>query len=305
MNAGLDPEPVSALLARAPGPLARRLDSVRVIASGLGVAVWWVGGGVRDLLRGAPTVDIDLVVEGLASAERLAGALADGLGGRLRRHERFLTSTLELADGAAFDVAAARSETYDAPGALPRVNPAGLDQDLLRRDFSINAIALRISPPPPELRDPSNGRLDLAAGILRVLHEVSFRDDPTRILRGLRFERRFGFHFDAATEAQAREVLAAGVLAAVSGERLRSDLARLFERPEELWPAFTRGAGLGLWRGIDSGLEGALPDTGRVADVTAAAATLAWTTPVPGAPSAWRLALLLLVESLPRSRRRS
>ena len=304
MPALAEPRNLSALLEQLPAPLGGRLGAIRAAARELRIETWWVGGGVRDLLRGEPTADFDLVVEGARRAERLAAGLAEALGGRLRRHDRFLTATVELDDGAAVDVAAARSERYEAPGALPRVEPAGLDRDLQRRDFTINALALRIEPPPPELRDPVGGRADLAAGRLRVLHGASFRDDPTRILRGLRFERRFGFRFESATEAQAREALGGAALAGVSGDRLRCELALLLDATGNLVQAFARGAELGLWKALDPDLEGAHPGAELIAKWVETVAALDWAGRDPGAPSAWRLALLLLAVPLARPARR-
>jgi tRNA nucleotidyltransferase (CCA-adding enzyme) len=299
-----EPRSLPTLLGRLPEPLGSRLGAIRAAARALRIETWWVGGGVRDLLRGEPSADIDLVAEGAGRAERLAAGIVAALGGRLRRHDRFLTATVELDDGAAVDVAAARSERYEAPGALPLVEPAGLDVDLRRRDFTINALALRIEPLPHELRDPVGGRADLAAGRLRVLHGGSFRDDPTRILRGMRFERRFALHFEAATEDQAREALRGGALSGLSGDRLRSELALLCDEPGSVGWVFARGAELGLWSALDPDLDGASPGAERIAEWIETAAALDWPPREPGAPSAWRLVLLLLAERLARTARR-
>lgn len=210
-----------------------RLGAAAALATARGERLAWVGGGVRDLLLGRGGLDLDLVLEG--DLDAYARALGARLGGRLALHPRFRTATLVLPDGARLDVARARRERYAAPALLPEVEPATLEEDLARRDFSINAIALALSPPGDLGRplDPFDGRGDLAAARLRVLHERSFVDDPTRLLRGLRFALRFGFRFEAATEARARAAVAAGLPAALSGARLGNELRLLFEdRPE-------------------------------------------------------------------------
>ena len=221
-----------------------RLDRARAAARGEGLALWWAGGGVRDLLLGRPVVDLDLVVE--RGAEGVSRRLAASESAEVVLHPRFLSATIELADGARIDVATARREVYAAPGALPEVAPATLVEDLGRRDFSINAVALRLEPEPEEWVDPFGGAADLAAGRLRILHAGSFDDDPTRILRGIRFETRLGFAFDGATEAAARRALAAGRLAALSSDRLRVELEAALESWTALVPAATRMAGIGL-----------------------------------------------------------
>lgn len=237
----------------APGPTRDLLERVAALAGRRGTQVAWVGGGVRDLLLGRETVDVDLAIEGEAAA--LAAALAAELGGRWSEHPRFLTATVELPDGRAIDLSRCRRETYSTPGALPRVEPATLEEDLTRRDFSMNAIAVRLGPAEPAVLDPTGGAADLAAGRLRALHPGSFVDDPTRVLRGLRFELRFGFRFEARTEAWARAALAAGALDTISGERLRRELDLACERWSSLAALFERAAELGLLAAIDAGLD--------------------------------------------------
>jgi len=178
--------------------------------------VYLVGGAVRDLLLGRGRADIDVVVEGDA------GALAARLGAGAVEHERFATAKVEL-DGHEVDVAAARAETYPYPGALPEVVPAaGIEADLGRRDFTINAMAIPLVEE-PELIDPHGGRGDLELGLLRVLHPNSFVDDPTRALRAARYAARFGFALEPATA----ELLRATDLATVSADRRQAELLRL------------------------------------------------------------------------------
>ncbi len=184
-----------------------------------------VGGAVRDLLRGAEAVDLDVAVE--SDARSVARALAERLDGETREHERFGTATVR-SDGLSLDLATTRRETYSEPGALPEVEAAGLTEDLARRDFSINAMALGLTGDDlGHLYDPLGGLADLDSGRVRVLHERSFADDPTRLLRALRYEARLGFRMDADTEALARDAAAEAQLRTVSGARVRDELMDL------------------------------------------------------------------------------
>ncbi len=187
-----------------------------------------VGGAVRDLLAGGPSVDLDVAVEGDAVA--MAEELARRLQGTVRAHERFGTATVSAGD-LTVDLASTRSETYERPGALPDVAPAGIAEDLGRRDFTINAMAVALTgPAAEELIDPHGGAADLDAGTVRVLHDASFADDPTRLLRAVRYETRLGFALDPETERLARE--GAGGLADVSGARVRDELLDLLAEEE-------------------------------------------------------------------------
>jgi tRNA nucleotidyltransferase (CCA-adding enzyme) len=184
-----------------------------------------VGGAVRDLLRGDSTVDLDLAVEG--DAVREAGALAERLGGSALPHERFGTATVR-AQPLILDLATTRRESYPQPGALPVVEPAPLLEDLRRRDFTVNAMALGLSGDDlGRLHDPADGRVDLDAGLIRILHPKSFLDDPTRLLRAVRYESRLNFALEDDTEQRAREAVAAEALATVSGVRIRAELMDL------------------------------------------------------------------------------
>lgn len=190
-----------------------------------------VGGAVRDLLLGAPAdVDVDVSVEGDAHA--VATELARRLGGELRVHDRFGTATV-TSDGLSIDLARTRRERYPAPGALPEVESAGLDEDLGRRDFTVNAIAVGLNGEAlGSVRDPHGGRADLGARLIRVLHGSSFVDDPTRLLRALRYAARLGFALEAETERLAREAIDQGALATVSGPRVRDELLDLLAEHE-------------------------------------------------------------------------
>jgi tRNA nucleotidyltransferase (CCA-adding enzyme) len=209
-------------------------------------ATFLVGGAVRDLLLGATTVDLDVAVEG--DAAETARELAARLDGEVTEHERFGTATVRSGT-LAVDLATTRRERYPAPGALPEVEPAPLAEDLGRRDFAINAMAATLSPGQPgRLVDPHGGVDDLRSRIVRVLHPASFLDDPTRLLRAVRYEARLGFEMDAGTEARAREA-AAGALASVSGPRVRDELLDLLAEP---------GSAAGVARLRDLGLDRAM-----------------------------------------------
>ncbi len=190
------------------------LAAVREAAGG--DAVYVVGGAVRDLLLGRDRADLDLVVVGDAAA------LAAALGADPVEHERFATAKVRL-DGHEIDVASARTETYEHPGALPDVEPAdSIESDLGRRDFTINALALPLDGE-AALVDPHGGRADLEAGLLRALHERSFVDDPTRAVRAARYASRFGFGLEPETASLIRSADLDGV----TPERRRAELLRL------------------------------------------------------------------------------
>ena len=210
-----------------------------------------VGGAVRDLLRGGSAVDLDLAVEG--DARSVARTLAERLGGTAREHERFGTATVRSPD-LVFDLATTRTETYDAPGALPRVAAAPLAEDLRRRDFTVNAMAVALTGDRlGHLHDPHGGLADLEAGLVRILHPTSFVDDPTRLLRAVRYETRLGSRMDEDTERAARAAVAADALATVSGARIRDELMDLlaeYEAPA----AVERLRELGLDRALHESL---------------------------------------------------
>lgn len=219
---GMDDGQGSPLLARLDEwpPTARLLDAARAHPG-----VHLVGGAVRDLLREARPVDLDVVVEGDALA--FAQLLADPE----RVHERFGTLTLDL-DGQRLDVSRARRETYASPGALPDVAPATIDEDLERRDFTINTLALGLSAPEAgRLRAVAGAREDLRAGTLRVLHDGSFADDPTRLLRLARYAGRLGFEAEPATRALADGAIEGDFLDTVSGARIGVELALTVRDP--------------------------------------------------------------------------
>jgi tRNA nucleotidyltransferase (CCA-adding enzyme) len=189
-----------------------------------------VGGAVRDLLRGAQPVDVDIALEGDAASA--ARALADRLGGALRDYERFGTADVVLPDQV-YHLATTRDEQYGTPGELPRVTPTSLAEDLRRRDFTVNAMAVGLTGDDlGHLYDPLGGLADLETGLIRVLHERSFLDDPTRLLRAVRYAARLGFELDPETERLAREAVAADALSSVSGARVRDELMDLLRESD-------------------------------------------------------------------------
>ena len=225
-----------------------------------------VGGAVRDLLLGAEAVDLDLAVEGDARA--VAREAAARLGGRAIEHERFGTASIR-GDSLVVDLATTRRERYPGPGALPEVEPAPLDDDLWRRDFTVNAMAASLSGDDlGRLHDPCGGAPDLEAAVVRVLHDRSFLDDPTRLLRAVRYEVRLGFRMDPGTEALARAAAQGGALGTVSGARIRDELLDLLTDPDSA-AGVTRLHELGLDRALHPELEG---DSGLVAGAALGAA---------------------------------
>jgi tRNA nucleotidyltransferase (CCA-adding enzyme) len=220
-------------------------------AEQLSYTLYIVGGFVRDLLLGRPNQDTDLVVEGDAIA--LARSLARDLGGRVRSHERFGTAKWILSDGDELDFVTARTEFYTQATALPQVEPSSIKQDLHRRDFTINTLAIRLDHDHyGELLDFYGGEQDLRNGVVRVLHSLSFVEDPTRILRAVRLEQRLGFQIDPRT----RELIpnALGFLRRVSGERIRHELFLLLQEPEPE-AGLARMEELGILHQIHPGLH--------------------------------------------------
>src|SRR3954452_5192396 len=189
-----------------------------------------VGGTVRDLLLGEPGFDVDLAVEG--DGQAFARALAAELGGRATTHDAFGTAVVEYGDGEHADVVTARRERYESPAALPLVEPSTIEDGLSRRDFTINAMAVALTGESEgTLVDPFEGRRDLEAKTIRVLHDGSFVDDPTRIFRALRYASRYAFALDEHTEALAREAIEAGLVARLSPARVRDELVVLLDEP--------------------------------------------------------------------------
>jgi tRNA nucleotidyltransferase (CCA-adding enzyme) len=202
-----------------------------------------VGGPLRDLLLNRPVVDFDIVVhDGITVARAFASD--EGLTVS-KTHASFGTATVLAPDGTRFDFVTARRERYPSPAVLPMVEPGSLEDDLRRRDFSINALAMCLHPDDfGDVRDAVNGLDDLRNGVVRALHPLSFIDDPTRIFRAYRFAERFGFTLEPQTETWIRASVRDGHLARLSGARVRHELVTLLREPRRV-DAFRRLRDLG------------------------------------------------------------
>jgi len=219
--------------------LPRELQALLRLAAQLSsrknVSSYLVGGFVRDLLLGLPNLDLDIVVEGdgIKFAEGLNVFLKAGL----IRHRQFGTATLVLKSGSKVDITTARKEFYPEPASLPVVSPGTLREDLFRRDFTINALAIRInSSKKAELIDFFQGKIDLKKKKVRIMHDLSFIDDPTRILRAIRFEQRYGFAIEPATLMRLKKAVKAKMLSKVGQQRLRNELILILKEDRPLKP---------------------------------------------------------------------
>ena len=270
----------------------RALDRLMpVLEAATGDGVYVVGGIVRDALLGRPSLDVDLVVEG--DALPVARRLAEALEGELTTHGRFGTAVVDRGDGTHVDVVTARRESYPGPAALPEVEPGTIEDDLRRRDFTINALAASLAPGSFGLLvDPCGGLGDLARETIRVLHDRSFVDDPTRILRAIRYESRFGFRMDAGTEALARAAVGDGLLARLSPVRLGDELVTLLAE-DDVVDSFARLDDLGVDRAVHPSFAGGAEAAGLAVRLAALQDELAVDAP------AWRLRLAVLARGVP------
>ncbi len=240
-------------LSRVPEPDLQLLRSLGDLADERGTTAYVVGGVVRDLLLDLPNYDMDVVVE--EDATDFAEAAAARLGGSVKAHTRFGTVILVLSGGRKVDLATARSEVYERPGALPTVTPGTMESDLKRRDFTVNSMAVVLNPDGfGTLLDPFGGRRDLEESILRALTDVSFEDDPTRVLRGVRFCARFGLSIEPVTEALLRQAVDERRTDTVSGERLENEL-KLILIGDDPWPPVFRLIDWGILPAMVEGWE--------------------------------------------------
>ena len=253
-------EPAAPVTINLAGPLGELgldelLRHVQAVAAGVR-GCYLVGGAVRDLLLGEPGFDVDLAVEGdgIAFATELAGRLK----GRVRAHQKFGTAVVVAGDDSGrlrVDVASTRAESYAYPGALPKVEHAGIRSDLARRDFTINAMAVSLKPETyGDLFDYFGGREDLDAGRIVVLHNLSFIEDPTRILRAIRYESRYGLRMDEHTLNLARACCAMDLVGDLSSARLRDELVSLLGE-EKVDFSLRRVEELGIWPSIHGRLR--------------------------------------------------
>lgn len=210
-------------IAKLPQEIKDLIVLISNVAAKSDMRVYLVGGFVRDMLLGVKNLDLDITVEG--DGIKFAEFLSAQLNAKLVSHKRFGTATLTLKHGLKIDIATARLETYPYPGSLPVVTAGSVKDDLLRRDFTINAMAVSINKDSfGQLIDIYAGRRDLNAEIVRILHDVSFVDDPTRMLRAVRFATRYGFKIEPASMALIRQALKNKMLAKVDPQRLRDEL---------------------------------------------------------------------------------
>jgi len=240
---------VYALEALADHPFFGRLFKVCSALSEDFAGVYLVGGFVRDLLLGQPNVDVDIAVEG--DGIEFAMRLAAELGGRVRPHRKFKTAVVllpasVLGEAASWlreagepfhvDVASTRTEFYEYPAALPRVEHASLRQDLFRRDFTINAMAISLRGRDfGKVIDFFGGYRDLREGVIRVLHNLSFLEDPTRIFRAVRYENRYGFRMEEQTRNFAKSCVEMHLVGDLSSVRLRDELIALLSEKDVAW----------------------------------------------------------------------
>jgi len=211
-----------------PRQLLELVKDISGQAAKQGQRVYLVGGIVRDLLLGYPNFDLDLVVEG--DAVKLAQQVAETSQAKLLAHRRFGTAKLRY-ENFTLDLATARKETYAKPGALPAVTPGTLKDDLIRRDFSINAMAIPLAANNyGEMVDPYQGKNDLEHCLIRILHPESFSDDATRILRAVRYEQRLCFELESQTAQLLKRDIP--MLDTISGDRIRHELELIFKEKQ-------------------------------------------------------------------------
>jgi tRNA nucleotidyltransferase (CCA-adding enzyme) len=253
---------------RLPREVYDLLQAAGDLGERLGYSAYVVGGFVRDLLLGIDNLDVDFVVEGDGIA--FARALAKERAGRVKVHERFGTAVVWLPNGFKLDVATARTEYYEYPTALPTVEQSSIKKDLYRRDFTINTLAVRLNPRAfGQLIDFYGGQRDLKERLIRVLHSLSFVEDPTRVFRAIRFELRFDFHLSKETLALIKGAAKMELFHRLSGQRVLDELRFLFSErtPRQ---AVRRLADLDLLRFIHSALTWSNRLDRRLIDVEAA-----------------------------------
>lgn len=215
------------LLKKLPPEIREYLKIFSEKADSLGLDIYLVGGIVRDLVLGKRNLDLDIVVEG--DAIELVRSLSHDLKAGFRKHHAFGTATLYL-DGVKVDFATARREIYAHRGALPLVEPASVKDDLFRRDFTINSMAISLNEKDYGRRlDLYGSYKDIKKGVIRIMHDESFRDDPCRIFRAIRFEQRFGFNMERHTMALLKKAAAEGAFSWISGHRIRNEIVLILK----------------------------------------------------------------------------
>jgi tRNA nucleotidyltransferase (CCA-adding enzyme) len=238
---------------RLPERLQRLLEEFGRVGDELGYSIYAVGGFVRDLLMRVENFDIDIVVEG--DGIRFAEALEKRISCRIRSHKKFGTAIILFSDGLKVDVATARIEIYESPAALPTVEKGSIKLDLYRRDFTINTLAIQLNPKAfGEIIDFFGGMKDIKEKVVRVLHNLSFVEDPTRIFRAIRFEQRLGFQIGKHTQHLMRNSVKMGFLQRLSGGRVFSELILILKEDNPI-PSLNRMKDFDLPRFLHPGLE--------------------------------------------------
>lgn len=207
--------------------IKKALEQAVSLATRLGINIYLVGGSVRDIYLKRPSQDIDLVLEG--NALEFARLLEDYIGGNVKTYNQFLSATIKSAN-LSIDLITARKESYKSYGSLPLIEPGNIYDDLKRRDFTVNALAINLRT--NKLLDPFGGTVDLESKLLRILHKDSLKEDPTRILRGARYNAQLGFHLEKTTKQEL--ILAKDFLKNVSGSRLKSEFRKIINHKQSL-----------------------------------------------------------------------
>jgi tRNA nucleotidyltransferase (CCA-adding enzyme) len=216
---------------RVPQEVREALHLVGEVADEIGFPVFLVGGIVRDLFLRVANVDVDIVVEG--DGITFAGMLVKKTSGRMKTHQKFGTAVVVLPSGLKLDIATARLEYYESPAALPTVELSSIKKDLYRRDFTVNTLAVRLNGGRyGELLDFFGGLRDIKDKTIRVLHSLSFVEDPTRVLRAIRFEQRFGFHLSKHTQNLIKSAVNMKLFNRLTGERIYTELLLMFSEAE-------------------------------------------------------------------------
>ena len=221
-------------------------EIVRRIAVDDDWKVYLVGGPVRDVILGQDINDLDFGIEG--DALSFSRVIARELDGEVIDHPQFMTTSV-IAPDIKIDLATSRKETYAGYGILPQVVPGSVSDDLARRDFSINAMAIPLWQEHPKLLDPYGGLIDLNARLIRVLHGKSFNEDPTRLFRAIKYESRLGFSIATDSLSMMFSAVENEVMSMVSGARIRRELELIFSEPTAL-AIISRSQALGLIKAV-------------------------------------------------------
>ncbi len=216
---------------RLPAEVNEALNMIGEVADGAGYPVYLVGGIVRDLFLNVANMDVDIVVEG--DGITFAAMLQKRTGGRMKSHQKFGTAVVVLPGGVKIDIATARLEYYESPAAMPTIELSSIKKDLYRRDFTINTLAVRLNRDQyGELIDFFSGLRDIKDKTIRVLHSLSFVEDPTRVLRAVRFEQRFNFRLSKHTQNLIKSAVNMKLFNRLSGERIYSELVLMFSESD-------------------------------------------------------------------------